>query len=59
LNIGKRRDEFEVFGMGGREQITGGFGNVLAEVKSSVVPREGELVTPDTWSLISNSQDVA
>jgi len=45
--------------MGGREQITGGFGNVLAEVEGSVVPREGELVTPDTWLQISNGQDAA
>lgn len=42
--------------MGDGEQIFGGFGNVLAEVKGSVVPCEGELVTPDTWLQISNAQ---
>lgn len=35
--------------MGNGEQIPGGFGNVLAEVKGSVVPCESEFVTPDTW----------
>ena len=49
-DIGPGIEEFEVGGLGSREEVGSSLQNCRLEVESPVVPGEGQLVAPDAWS---------